>query len=184
MDKKQLRQNLLLEQRVSLENDYLIFKNLLSLDEFKEADLLLTYISKKNEIDTRELLSWCFKAGKRVAVPRIIVSGGVHNMVFYEIGSFQVLEFGKFGISEPLKSCKKAQINRNTFCVVPALACDSQGFRLGRGGGYYDRFLAEFEKQIGKTAALCYSENIITLPVEAHDKAVNFIITEGGVVVA
>jgi len=180
MDKIQLRQSILQKNNANPEKDYLIFKNLLSLDEFKEADLLLTYISIKNEINTRELLSYCFKAGKRVAVPKIHVRG----IEFYEIGSFQVLEFGKFGISEPLKSCKKAQINRNTFCVVPALACNPQGFRLGRGGGYYDRFLAEYSSKIGKTAALCYAENVIELPVEEHDKAVDFIITEGGVVVA
>ena len=176
MNKAQMRRNLLQEQRVNSEKDSLIQKNLLSLKDFIEADLLLIYVSMGTEIDTLKLIDRCFGAGKRVAVPRVNTAG----MAFFEISSLRETELGKFGISEPLKTCKNAQISSNTFCVTPALACDLQGFRLGRGGGYYDRFLADYK---GKSAVLCYSENVIALPVEAHDIAVDFIITEGGVVV-
>jgi 5-formyltetrahydrofolate cyclo-ligase len=131
----------------------------------------LTYISTESEIDTRELISRCFALEKTVAVPRITAG----EIVFYEIKSLNETGKSKFGILEPVKSTKKAQINNSTFCVVPALACNGNGFRLGYGGGFYDRFLSSFS---GFSAALCYSYNIIEIPVEAYDRAVDIVITE------
>ncbi|MCL2637455.1 MAG: 5-formyltetrahydrofolate cyclo-ligase [Oscillospiraceae bacterium] len=174
MKKFELRQKLLQNRKPCPEKDSLILKNLLSLKEFKEADLLLTYISTEKEVDTRALIKKCFELNKRVAVPL----SGVHEIAFYEINSLSDTEEGKFGIREPLKTQKKAQISNKTFCVVPALACNEKGFRLGYGKGYYDRFLAEFN---GTSAVLCYSENIIEIPTEPHDHAVDMIITEGGI---
>jgi 5-formyltetrahydrofolate cyclo-ligase len=177
LNKAELRQRLLQNRKPCPKKDSLILKNLLSLKEFKEADLLLTYISTENEIDTCALINACFERGKKVAVPLC----GVHGMTFCEIGSFSDTEVGKFGIREPLKSCKKVQISNSAFylCVIPALACNEKGFRIGYGKGYYDRFLADYK---GKSAVLCYSENIMEFPAEAHDRAADIIITEGGIV--
>jgi len=174
MNKTQLRQNLLQNRKPDKEKDRKILENLLSLKEFKEAGLVLTYVSTAQETDTHELIRKCFEAGKRVAVPVV----DVHGITFYEINAFSDLSPGRFGIFEPAKTCKTVQIYENTFCVVPCLACDEKGFRLGYGKGYYDRFLAEFS---GVSTALCYSCNIMQLPIEQHDVAVDMIITEGGV---
>jgi len=181
MKKDELRQKLLQNRKPCPEKDSLILRNLLSLKEFKEADLLLTYISTEKEIDTRALIEKCFELGKRVAVPLT----GVHEIEFYEIKSLAETRRGKFGIREPLKDLhgadtprQIAQINKSSFCVCPALACDGHGFRLGYGKGYYDRFLSGFE---GISAVLCYKENIIEIPVQTHDCAADLIITEGGI---
>jgi 5-formyltetrahydrofolate cyclo-ligase len=175
--KHELRRKLLQNRAKCPEKDRKILEHLLSLKEFGDADLVLTYVSTEAEIDTRKLIEKCFEAGKRVAVPLT----GVHSIEFYEINDFADLSQGKFGILEPLKTCKTANINNtNTFCVVPALACDRSGFRLGYGKGYYDRFLAEFRGSGLTTAALCYECNIMQLPTEPHDAAVNMIITERG----
>jgi 5-formyltetrahydrofolate cyclo-ligase len=172
--KYELRRKLLQNRGKCPEKDRKILEHLLSLKEFGDAGLVLTYVSSEAEIDTRKLIEKCLGAGKRVAVPLT----GVHSIEFYEINDFADLSQGKFGILEPLKTCKTANIsNTNTFCVVPALACDRSGFRLGYGKGYYDRFLAEFR---GVSAALCYECNIMQLPLEPHDAAVNMIITERG----
>ncbi|MCL1824229.1 MAG: 5-formyltetrahydrofolate cyclo-ligase [Oscillospiraceae bacterium] len=160
--------------RRDVNKDKLILKNLLSLREFQESGFILTYISTENEIDTHELISNCLRLKKQAAVPRVEGS----ELAFYEINSFFELEKGKFGILEPVKTCKKAQINKNTLCVVPALACNENGFRLGYGKGFYDRFLCDFP---GKSVVLCYSGNMIELPVEPHDVAADIVITEGGV---
>jgi 5-formyltetrahydrofolate cyclo-ligase len=176
MNKHELRQKLLLSRKTfsSPEKNTLILKNLLSLKEFKEADLILTYISKENEISTLDFINQCFILKKRVAAPLT----GVDEIEFREFENLSDTEMGKFGIREPLKTCKLAQISKGTFCVVPALACNKRGFRLGYGKGYYDRFLNSFS---GTSAVLCYEENIIEIPVENHDRAADIIITEGGV---
>jgi 5-formyltetrahydrofolate cyclo-ligase len=174
MKKFELRQKLLQNRKPCPEKDFLILKNLLSLKQFREADLVLTYISTEKEIDTRLLLEKCFELKKRVAAPRVEALG----IDFYEINSLSDTVKGKFGISEPDNSCRAVQINNGALCVVPALACDRQGFRIGYGKGYYDRFLAEFT---GTSAVLCYSENVTEFPVEPHDCAVDLIITEGGI---
>jgi 5-formyltetrahydrofolate cyclo-ligase len=173
--KPELRRKLLQNRAKCPEKDRKILEHLLSLKEFRDAGLVLTYVSTEAEIDTRKLIEKCLGAGKRVAVPL----SDVHNIVFYEINDFADLSQGKFGILEPLKTCKTANINDsdNIFCVVPTLACDRSGFRLGYGKGYYDRFLAEYG---GVSAALCYECNIMQLPLEPHDAAVNMIITERG----
>ncbi|MCL2018685.1 MAG: 5-formyltetrahydrofolate cyclo-ligase [Oscillospiraceae bacterium] len=183
MNKTELRKKILQKRETCPEKERLILKNLLSMKEFEEAELILTYVSAAGEIDTRELINRCFEYGKRVAIPKITDSQTVRSMAFFEIESLHGLARGKFGILEPDISYTEAQINKNapfTFCVTPALAYNTSGFRLGRGGGFYDRFLADYN---GTSAGLCYEENIKDFPVEAHDVPVNFIITEGGVIV-
>jgi 5-formyltetrahydrofolate cyclo-ligase len=168
---------LLQNRRPEPEKDRLILENLLFLKEFREADLLLSYVSVGGEIDTLELLMKCFEMKKRVAVPKT----GAQCMDFYEISGLSELEKTEkcaFNIPEPVNSCKKAQINSSAFCVVPALACDMSGFRIGYGKGYYDRFLAGYD---GMSAVLCYHDNIREIPVEAHDRAVSLIVTERGI---
>lgn len=154
--------------------DSLILENLLSLKEFREADLVLTYNSFDNEIDTQKLIKKCFEMNKRVAIPKTYML----CMTFYEILNLEETVKDEYGIQVPNNSWEKAQINSKTFCVVPALACDKLGFRIGYGKGYYDRFLSGFT---GTSAVLCYTENVIEIPVEGHDRAVDLIITEGGI---
>ena len=171
LSKKELRRRLLRNRRQNPEKDKKIFHNLLSLKEFMQADLILTYISTETEIDTRMLINYCLEAGRRIAVPRT----GAEEMQFHEIKSFEGLFKSSFGILEPSEGCSKAQLGSNSFCVVPALACDTAGFRVGYGKGFYDRFLKNYS---GKSAALCYFENITELPTEPHDIAVWAVITD------
>ena len=174
LTKADLRRKLLQNREAQPDKDRRILANLLACKGFAEARIILTYVSTEREIDTRGLISHCLEVGKKVAVPRT----GVHTIAFYEITSLDELEQGRFGIAEPKGHCKSVQISRENaraFCVVPALACSADGFRLGYGKGYYDRFLRTFS---GTTAALCYSEKVMELPVEPHDVAVNLVITE------
>ena len=186
--KEELRREALFARRTSPLKNRLILDYLLSLNEFKRADLILTYVSTDGEIDTHELLTGCFAAKsplqseKRVAVPKIVkTETNVSAIEFYEIKSLSDLEKSNFGILEPVNSCKKAQINNSghIFCVIPALVCNPDGFRVGYGKGYYDRFLADYA---GESAVLCYLDNIREFPVEPHDRAASIIVTEEGVI--
>ena len=98
-------------------------------------------------------------------------------MEFYFIKSSADLIKGKYGLLEPdTAKCKTATPTDKSLCVVPALSFDAKGFRLGRGGGYYDRFLKSFK---GKSAGFCYNSFLrLTLPKEYYDMPVDIIVTE------
>ena len=85
------------------------------------------------------------------------------------------LKTGQFGIREPADACPLIPLNRLDFVLVPGVAFDLQGRRLGRGKGYYDRLLAEVR---GKTCGVAFDEQIVEeLPLEPHDVLVNCILT-------
>ena len=169
---KEMRQGLSFDYRRSL--DYEIESRLLCSLEYSQADIIFTYVSEGSEPDTTGVIHSALVNGKKVAVPKCSDKG---VMDFYFIKSFDDLNKGKFGILEPdINKCKKAVSTENSLCVVPALSFDAQGYRLGRGGGYYDRFLKDFK---GKTAGLCYNSFLrLSLPKESFDRPVDIIVTE------
>lgn len=140
----------------------------LNSDIYGQSNEILCYVSTKDEIDTRGIIITALECGKKVFVPKCTEQKGV--MRFYRINSFADLKAGNYGIFEPTNTNSDNEwkpSNCSTVCVAPALCCDKSGNRLGYGGGYYDRFLREFN---GKVVCLCYSHfSDVDLPVEAHD---------------
>lgn len=117
-----------------------------------------------------------------VALP-VMAKSGRGTMVFVRVESQTTLVPNRFGILEPEHSEQTVvQPSDNTLVVVPALAVDQSGVRLGYGGGYYDRYFGGLEA--GKKpilAAAVYRESLVTqLPYEAHDLRVNYVVTEDG----
>ena len=97
-------------------------------------------------------------------------------MRFYIISSFDDLSAGAYGIFEPKEGCKEALFDSETLCIVPGLSFDKDGYRLGFGKGYYDRFLASFP---GKTVGLCYEECVCEKTIrDKFDKSVSALITD------
>lgn len=141
------------------EKDSKILERLLNLPEYKNCDTLLCYVSMQSEVDTRKLIELSLAAGKRVAVPRCV--GNSREMDFYRINSLNELSPRTFGVLEPPESAERlvGDFSRG-LCVLPGLVFDMQGYRLGYGGGYYDRFLSS--KFSGPTAGICYSECTLT----------------------
>lgn len=125
------------------------------------AGSVFTYVSTEIEVDTRRLIAYCFERGISVAAP---VSGDT-ELTFYYISRSDDLIPGRFGIDEP-KHNRIAIANERTLCVVPALCADGDGFRLGYGRGYYDRFLSVFR---GTSIILCYESFRREVPCEPHD---------------
>jgi 5-formyltetrahydrofolate cyclo-ligase len=152
-----------------------ILDRFLALREYREADIVYTYVSKPSEPDTTSLIEAALAAGKRVAVPRCLPENVA--MEFYEISSLQELEPGSYGILEPNPERNPpAALSDRAVCVVPGLSFDSDGFRLGYGKGYYDRFLAGFG---GPTVGLCYSGCVRrSLPRGHYDRPVDVLVTE------
>ena len=140
------------------------------LPEFMNADWIYAYIACRNELETADIISWCLSYGKHVAVPK--VQGEI--MHFYEITVLSDCVPGAFGILEPAGE-KKDRITTPGFMLVPGLAFDKNGNRLGYGGGFYDKYLASHEEII--TAALGYDFQIIEkVPSEPHDKKMDYLI--------
>lgn len=152
-----------------------IRSRLFSMREFREADVVLTYVSKEIEVDTVEIIRAVLEQGKRVAVPRCIPD--TFRMEFFEIESLQELEKGMFGVLEPVPSRSRSlAAEGKCLCIVPGLSFDSQGFRLGYGKGYYDRFLTNFQ---GATVGICYAGCVRwNLPHGFYDRPVDVLITE------
>ncbi len=146
-----------------------------SLPSYRENEWLLIYVSMPSEVDTRALIRQAWEDGKRVAVPRCIPQ--TREMEFYEICSFEELVSGAFGVNEPLPDQKRLVTDGQTgLCIVPALCYDTDGYRLGYGKGYYDRFLARFG---GDVVGICYHDEVLPrLPRDPFDRAVDFVVTD------
>ncbi|MFR1804904.1 MAG: 5-formyltetrahydrofolate cyclo-ligase, partial [Faecalispora jeddahensis] len=136
---------------------------------------VFTYISKELEVDTLAIVQAAWANQKRVAVPRCIP--GTRDMEFYYIRSWQDLERASFGVMEPIvQRCERVEDESRGFCLVPGFSFDVQGFRLGYGGGYYDRFLSRFG---GFTVGVCYSFCVQwNLPHGYYDRSVDLLVTE------
>lgn len=170
---RQFRERLGEDQKIAL--DSTIQSRLLALREYAAADTIFTYVSKPIEVDTIALIKAALANHKLVAVPRCVPN--TYDMQFYYITSLDDLEKGSFGVLEPVVSrCRPVTDFSQGFCIVPGLSFDAQGYRLGYGKGYYDRFLAEFS---GDTVGICYSGCVQwNLPHGYYDRPVDILITE------
>ncbi|MBE6587519.1 MAG: 5-formyltetrahydrofolate cyclo-ligase [Ruminococcaceae bacterium] len=146
-----------------------------SLAEFLDARTVLLYFPKGSEVDLSSLARIALESGKTVGFPRCVDR---ENMVFHKVVDLSELESGYYGIMESPASAPLCE-TRGSIVFVPALSFDSFGYRLGYGGGYYDRFLSEFSgTAVGVTYEACLAES---LPREVHDKKTDYIITESQV---
>ncbi len=157
-------------------NDAKIYENFINSDVYKNAGVIFTYYSILSEVDTHNIIRRALKDNKKIALPKCINKDG--SMEFYYIKETVVsLVKGMYSLKEPDDSiCIKAEPEQGDLCLVPGLAFDMNGTRLGLGGGYYDRFLSNFK---GKIIGLCYEECLVheELPFEKHDIKVETIIT-------
>lgn len=156
--------------------DIQIFKYLTGCELIKNADIVLSYVSVRDEADTRMLLDFLLDSGKRMAAPRCRENG---KMDFFLINDIDSMVLSPYGIPEPEYN-EELIINdfNGAVCIVPGLAFDKNGKRIGYGAGYYDRYL---ENKGIVTAGLCYSQLLFdSVPSEAHDISVDYIITEKG----
>ena len=177
-DKKTLRGRYLAE-RASLSAgekqtiDRGIAQNILQSDFYQQADCIFCYVSTAEEIDTRTVLENALASGRTVCVP-LCGKGG--SMSARSITALSDLRAGHYGILEPSDTAEEIAPEDIDLVLAPALACSRNGYRLGYGGGYYDRFLARTQ---AVCAALCASRRLVNeLPHEDFDRRCHYIITE------
>jgi 5-formyltetrahydrofolate cyclo-ligase len=151
-----------------------ICRKILSLPEIEECDVLFLYAPIKSEPDPSSLLEIANNKGIKVSFPISIKDN--NTLDFRIINTLCDLEIGSYGIREPKSNSKKAIFTQKSICIVPALAFDSNGNRLGYGKGFYDRFLNEFT---GISIGITFSElKCDLLPTENTDIPVDIIITD------
>ena len=149
------------------------------LPEFAAADTVLTYLSFGPEVDTRAIIRQAWAAGKRVALPCCVP--GTRAMEWYVVDTLDGLVRCRFGMEEPAPDPARAvapdAVGPHALALVPGLAFDRRGFRIGYGGGFYDRFLAEFA---GVSAGLVRDDVLLpALPaLEEPDAPVDVVVTE------
>lgn len=171
---KQIRLNMSPDYKRQLDES--IFSKFISTDAYKNCRILLSYVSTAIEVDTFRIIEKAIADGKKVAVPRCV--DGTRDMIFYVITSMDQLEPGSFSVFEPVpERCAELGEFKGAVCIVPALAYDMEGYRLGYGKGYYDRFLSSHEGMynVGIEYCSCTTSKLIR---GRFDVASDMIVTE------
>ncbi len=155
------------------ESDHGIEERFMNLAAWKTARTVFSYVSVRAEPSTRRIMAATLAAGKRLCVPRCEGSGIMRPR---EILSLEDLHPAPFGLLEPGEDAPIVPAEQIELAIVPCVAADRQGHRLGHGGGYYDRYLANLRCP---TVCLCRGRALLpALPVEEHDVRVKMVLTE------
>ena len=158
-----------LPQSVKAEADSQLTQRFIQLPAFQEAKTLATYLSMGHEFSTASLIQAALQLGKRVCVPRTYPQG---RMEFVEYDP-DILEKTRFGLLEPNEKGKLVDQSEIDLIHVPGLVFQSKGYRIGYGGGYYDRYLADFA---GKTVSTIYSIQHKKFQPDVFDQAVQEVL--------
>lgn len=183
-DKKIIRKNIiealsLIKKPQYEQLSYEIANNLYSDTYWKEAKTIGVTVSKTPEVDTFQIIRRAWEEGKQVVVPKCLPK--TKEMSFRLLSRFDQLETVYYGLFEPIE-CETQEVtpSKIDLIIVPGVAFSDRGYRIGFGGGYYDRFLATYT---GHTVSLAFDPQLIsTLPVEEHDIPVEKIITSKKVI--
>ena len=156
-----------------------IFQHLSDWEVYKQAHTVHSYISmtKHREIDTLRIISDCLKQRKKIVVPIMAGNRQLRHSYIDEITNVQKNDWG---VLEPIRH-NKADITDLDLILVPLLAIDRQGTRLGYGAGFYDGFLAKLLPSTCKIGLLLDGFNVCALPKEPWDIPLDGYISESGV---
>jgi 5-formyltetrahydrofolate cyclo-ligase len=154
-----------------------ITQRLCSLAEFERASTVLAFASIRNEVRMRPSMQAAWAAGKRVALPRVVGD----ELRLYLVDSETVLVEGAFSVPEPPEAAAQVEPDEVDFALVPALAVDPRGYRIGYGGGYYDKLIPRL--QDARTCAVAYDFQLISeVPELPFDVAVDLVVTDERVI--
>lgn len=178
IEKKELREKIKqiksLMTKAQIENsDKQIEENLMTLNAITEAKTIFCFVSMADEINTKEIIKKLLSMGKIVGVPKC---ESKNNMQVYRIKSLEDLEKGYYNIEEPKSYCEIIKPEDIELAIIPATACDKNKNRIGKGAGYYDRYLSN---QNFLKVVLCREQYLVDkVPTEENDAAMDIIVTE------
>ena len=175
MTKEALRQKVLTQLKSTKPErkrrcDARLTQRFLASSAYQESTNLGLFLSMAFEFDTGEILRQSQADGKSLFIPKTYPEGRMTFMPYEK----EQLALSRFGLMEPIggKAIAKSELD---LILVPGLVWNKAGYRIGFGGGYYDRYLADFT---GKTVSLCYDFQLLDFENEVHDVAVKEVIDE------
>lgn len=183
MSKKEIRTEGLAARRAIpyprvKEMSKMVQQNLSGLSQYRSARRIASYVAREDEVHTVPILERALAEGKSVLVPK--VDGATDSLLFFEIKSAKELSDGYFGILEPAKGEAPVPLSTTELVLVPLVAWDTRGYRVGYGGGYFDKALSER----GKSAAVGLafeSQAVPRIPESPSDVRLDMLVTEARV---
>ena len=155
------------------EDAWALFERFLALPEVEAADTVMVFYGTGREPDTLPLIRALLERGKRVALPVVLPHRGMEARQVLDVDQ---LVPNRFGIPEPDGSCPLVDKGEIAAALIPHLMVDREGYRLGWGGGYYDRWLPDFT---GLTVSVCRLNRLIDhMPREEFDVPVKLVLIE------
>ncbi|AMB94816.1 5-formyltetrahydrofolate cyclo-ligase [Aerococcus sanguinicola] len=150
-----------------------ITDRLLKSEAYQEAQCIFTFLTMPREFDTEALIRQAWQDGKTIVVPRV-ESMGQMSLRRYDQGDELILS--SLNIEEPSPEAEIVPLESIDWVTLPCMTCNPKGERLGYGGGFYDRFLAQYQGRI----SLPYFEELMVddIPMDPHDHLVPHIVTE------
>ena len=171
--KKILQEMKILSQEQKQAMDQALTERFLNHPFYQEAKIIATYLSFPHEFQTQELIEQALKDGKKVLIPKTYPQGRMEFVVYHP----QQLVKTSFGLLEPQGDLEVVEPSQIDLIHVPGLAFTTEGYRIGYGGGYYDRYLENFA---GQTMSTIYPCQIQTFNPDSHDIPVQEVLIYEG----
>lgn len=175
MDKKVLRQQVIARLKAltpteKMRRDQRLTECFLKSSAYKSCQILAVFLSMDFEFDTSSIITRAQKDGKTICVPKTYAEGQMTFLLYNE----ENLVVSQFGVKEPSQG-EVVEHSDIDLILVPGLAWNQEGYRIGFGGGFYDRYLSDYE---GRTISLVYDFQKIDFKAELHDVAIQEVIYE------
>ncbi|HID11086.1 MAG TPA: 5-formyltetrahydrofolate cyclo-ligase [Candidatus Latescibacteria bacterium] len=180
MTKAQLRRQILRLRKALPPNEVrrlsaAVLSHLYASELYRNSHVVHTYVSVDNEVDTWPLIVRALKEGKQVVVPVVSGKGRLRHSVIDYISE---LVRGKWGLWEP-RCFRDTDLAAVDLVLVPGVVFDRRGYRVGFGGGYYDRFLSQVS---APKVGLAFGFQVVSrIPEDPHDERVGYLATEDGI---
>ena len=183
-DKKEIRRQVLarreeLGHNARQEKSQQIVKHLLSLSELLQAQTVMLFMDFRNEVETGQLVDYVLETGQCLILPRCAPQGQLDLYLVQNLA--EDIEFGKWAIREPKMDLPSILPEAIDFVLVPGVAFDKEGNRLGYGGGYYDRFMKKLRPHVPRVAVAFDCQIVDSIPTGPYDQKITKLVTEQGV---
>lgn len=185
MDKKKLERKILREKYKGLSRSYKdlasaeIARAIFSMRWYEEAKTIFCYMSMESEVNTEKIIEDAIASGKKICIPKCLGNGIMESRLYRDKNETYPLEIGTYGIREPGEKSPIVEAEEIDLAIIPCLACDKYGNRLGHGGGYYDRFFSKENKLKAQKVCICFSQIMADyIYTDKHDVRMNAVVTE------
>lgn len=176
--KEMIKKRMQLTRTELIEKSQLITEHLIGLNLLKENMNVFLYMDFRNEVMTQFILAYLKEINAHIILPKTHIND--HSMTLHHIQDMEKLQLTKYGILEPTNETE-IDVSQIDLILIPGVAFDKNGYRLGYGGGFYDRLLPHFKEK--PVIALAFDLQVIkVVPREAHDRKVSMLLTESTII--